>query len=63
MGGQRDEARAGRFTLVGDEPVPLGADAGPNLVEYLLQALASCYMVDIAMIAAQRGIELEGGRL
>ncbi len=63
MGGQRDEARAGRFTLVSDEPVPLGTDAGPNPVEYLLQALASCYTVGIAMIAAQRGIALEGVRL
>ncbi|AXI82791.1 OsmC family protein [Xylella taiwanensis] len=63
MGGQRDEARAGRFTLVSDEPVPLGTDAGPNSVEYLLQALASCYTVGIAMIAAQRGIALEGVRL
>lgn len=63
MGGQRDEARAGRFTLVSDEPVPLGTDSGANPVEYLLQALASCYMVGIAMIAAQRGIELESVRL
>lgn len=63
MGGQRDDSRKGRFTLVSDEPVPLGTDAGPNPVEYLLQALASCYTVGIAMIAAQRGIKLESVRL
>lgn len=63
MGGQHDKARAGRFTLVSDEPVPLGTDAGPNPVEYLLQALASCYTVGIAMLAAQRGIQLESVRL
>ncbi len=63
MGGARDHDRAGRFTMVSDEPVPLGTDAGPNPVEYLLQALASCYTVGISMIAAQRGIELERVRL
>lgn len=63
MGGQRDETRAGRFRLVSDEPVPLGTDTGASPVEYVLQALASCYTVTIAMTAAQRGIELESVRL
>ncbi|APV43303.1 OsmC-like protein [Pseudomonas frederiksbergensis] len=63
MGGQRDEARAGRFTLVSDEPVPLGTDTGASLLEYELQALASCYTVTIAMAAARRGIELESVQL
>lgn len=63
MGGQRDEDRAGRFTLISDEPVPLGGDAGPNPVEYVLQALAGCYTASISMIAARRGIELDSVRL
>lgn len=33
MGGQRDEARAGRFRLVSDEPIPLGTDTGASPVE------------------------------
>nr|WP_246746682.1 OsmC family protein [Agrobacterium burrii] len=49
--------------MVSDEPVPRGSDEGPNPVEYLLQALGTCYTVGIATIAAQRGIELESFRL
>ncbi|ENE2732129.1 OsmC family protein [Stenotrophomonas maltophilia] len=63
VGDAQDHQRAGRFTMVSDEPVPLGGDAGPNPVEYLLQALAACYTAGIAMVAAQRGIKLKHVRL
>ena len=42
-GAQDDHEHAEEFTLEADEPpVLLGKDKGPNPVEYLLTALASC---------------------
>jgi uncharacterized OsmC-like protein len=66
--GREDESRTKPFVLVGDEPpVLLGQDAGPNAVESVLQALASCLTVGFAYNAAAQGIavkrlefELEG---
>ncbi len=47
-------------TLVGDEPdVLLGGDTGPNAVETVLAALASCLAVGYAYNAAAQGIEIE----
>ncbi|CAN5515156.1 OsmC family protein [soil metagenome] len=47
-------------TLVGDEPaVLLGTDSGPNAVETVLAALASCLAVGYAYNAAARGIDIE----
>lgn len=47
-------------TLVGDEPqVLIGDDSGPNAVETVLAALASCLAVGYAYNAAARGIEIE----
>lgn len=47
-------------TLVGDEPeVLLGDDTGPNAVETVLAALASCLAVGYAYNAAAQGIEIE----
>jgi uncharacterized OsmC-like protein len=46
-------------TLVGDEPaVLLGDDSGPNAVEMVLAALASCLAVGYAYNAAAQGIEI-----
>jgi uncharacterized OsmC-like protein len=46
-------------TLVGDEPaVLLGDDTGPNAVETILAALASCLAVGYAYNAAAKGIEI-----
>jgi uncharacterized OsmC-like protein len=46
--------------LVGDEPaVLLGADSGPNAVETVLAALASCLAVGFAYNAAARGIDID----
>lgn len=47
-------------TLHGDEPaVLLGSDTGPNAVETVLAALASCLAVGFAYNAAAQGIEIE----
>ncbi len=47
-------------TLVGDEPdLLLGGDTGPNAVETVLAALASCLAVGYAYNAAAQGIEIE----
>lgn len=59
MAGTADPDRAGRFTMVSDEPAPLGRDQGPSPVEYILQGLAACYTVTLAARAAQQNIPLE----
>ncbi|MCL5066076.1 MAG: OsmC family protein [Firmicutes bacterium] len=58
--GQEDQSRTEKFTIVSDEPaVLLGTNAGPNAVELVLAALASCLSVGIAYNAAARGIQLQ----
>lgn len=58
--GQADETRSGKFSLVSDEPVSLlGTDTGVSPAEYALKALAGCYAVTLASMAASRGIELD----
>jgi len=58
--GQENVAHAQRFELVGDEPdVLLGKDAGPNAVESVLHALASCIAVGYVYNAAAQGIDIQ----
>jgi len=58
--GQEDTSRARPFVLEGDEPpVLLGTNAGPNAVEAVLHALASCLAVGFVYNAAARGIKVE----
>jgi uncharacterized OsmC-like protein len=58
--GQEDTSRTGPFVLQGDEPpVLLGNNAGPNAVEAVLHALASCLAVGFVYNAAAQGIEVE----
>ncbi len=58
--GQEDTSRDKPFTLEGDEPpVLLGANAGPNAVEAVLHALASCISVGFVYNAAAQGIKIE----
>jgi uncharacterized OsmC-like protein len=58
--GQEDASRAKPFILEGDEPpVLLGGNAGPNAVEAVLHALASCLAVGFAYNAAARGIKVD----
>ncbi len=58
--GQEDTSRARPFVLEGDEPpVLLGSNEGPNAVEAVLHALASCLAVGFVYNAAARGINVE----
>jgi len=58
--GAEDSSRAAPFTLEGDEPpVLLGQNAGPNAVEAILHAIASCLAVGFAYNAAAQGITIE----
>lgn len=58
--GQEDTSRATPFTLEGDEPpVLLGTNKGPNAVEVVLHALASCLAVGFIYNAAAQGIRVE----
>lgn len=58
--GQADASRAKPFVLEGDEPpVLLGGNAGPNAVEAVLHALASCLSVGFIYNAAAQGIRVE----
>jgi uncharacterized OsmC-like protein len=59
--GQPDNSRDGRFSLVSDEPTALlGTDTGANPAEYVLHALAGCYTVTLASMAAEKGVDLSG---
>jgi uncharacterized OsmC-like protein len=58
--GKEDASRKVPFVLEGDEPpVLLGNDAGPNAVEVVLHALASCLVVGFVYNAAARGIGID----
>ena len=58
--GSEDTSRARPFVLEGDEPpVLLGSNQGPNAVEAVLHALASCLAVGFVYNAAVQGIAVE----
>ena len=58
--GQEDTSRSKPFVLEGDEPpVLLGNNAGPNAVETVLHALASCLSVGFVYNAAAQGIQID----
>lgn len=58
--GQEDTSRTDAFVLEGDEPpVLLGSNKGPNAVETVLHALASCLAVGFVYNAAARGITVD----
>jgi uncharacterized OsmC-like protein len=58
--GSQDTSRSGPFLLEGDEPpVLLGGNAGPNAVEAVLHALASCLAVGFVYNAAAQGIQID----
>lgn len=57
---QEDASRTKPFVLEGDEPpVLLGGNAGPNAVEAVLHALASCLSVGFIYNAAAQGIKVD----
>lgn len=46
--------------LTTDEPAPLGGtDKGPNPVEYLIGAAASCFAITFEVMATQKGMTLK----
>lgn len=58
--GAEDASRADPFVLESDEPpVLLGGNRGPNAVEAVLHALASCLAVGFIYNAAAQGINVE----
>ncbi|MBI4789680.1 MAG: OsmC family protein [Chloroflexi bacterium] len=58
--GTEDASRMRPFVLEGDEPpVLLGNNAGPNAVEAVLHALASCLAVGFIYNAAAQGIKID----
>ncbi len=64
QGGERDDSRVAKFVMSSDEPTALlGTDSAVSPGEYVLQALAGCYTVTLAALAAAQGIELKGFRL
>ena len=60
-GGLRSEVQTRQFLLTVDEPPALGGgDTGPNPVELILAALASCQEITYRLHADALGIPLEG---
>jgi uncharacterized OsmC-like protein len=58
--GAEDESRKEPFIIETDEPqILLGTNKGPNAVEMVLTALASCLSVGLIYNAAARGIEIK----
>ncbi|MFP4460985.1 MAG: OsmC family protein [Thermotogota bacterium] len=52
--------KAGKFTLIVDEPAQLGGtDEGANPVEFVLAALAGCLNVVGNMVAKEMGFEIK----
>jgi uncharacterized OsmC-like protein len=59
--GSEDNSRSKPFILEGDEPpVLLGGNYGPNAVELVLSALASCLAVGFVYNASAQGIKIDG---
>jgi uncharacterized OsmC-like protein len=57
--GGEDTTRGEAFDLDAGEPaILLGADTGPNPVEYLLHSLAACLTTSIVYVAAARKVAL-----
>jgi uncharacterized OsmC-like protein len=57
--GQEDSSRNAPFELDAGEPaVLLGANTGPNPVEYVLHALAACLTISIVYVAAARNVQV-----
>jgi len=52
--------RAGRHTLIADEPVAVGgADLGPGPYDYLLTALGACTSMTMRLYATRKGIKVD----
>lgn len=63
-GRYQQTVRAGRHTLIADEPVAVGgADTGPAPYDYLLAALGACTSMTLRMYAEMKKLPLTGIRV
>src|SRR3990170_4257103 len=53
------EITTGRHTLLADEPLGVGDDAGPDPYALLLSALGACKVMTVMMYACRKGWQLE----
>jgi putative redox protein len=61
QGRYQQTVRAGRHTLIADEPASMGgADAGPAPFDYLLAALGACTSMTLRMYAEIKKLPLTG---
>ena len=58
--GFRTECKAGRHTLIIDQPTPAGADAGPTPLEFQLLALGGCVAAIGRIVANQKKLAIRG---
>lgn len=47
--------------IVGDEPAPLGQDAGPNPVRLLGAAIGNCLAASLTFCMSKKGVKMEHG--
>jgi uncharacterized OsmC-like protein len=60
----RIDLKAGKFSMIIDEPKPMGGtDEGPSPIQVLLMALAGCLNVTGHEIARQKGLTLNGMKI
>lgn len=53
------EISTGKHTLLADEPLGVGDDAGPDPYALLLSALGACKVMTVIMYARRKGWQLE----
>lgn len=53
------QIKAGNHTLIADEPLGVGDDAGPDPYALLLSSLGSCKVMTVLMYARKKGWPLE----
>lgn len=53
------EINTGTHTLISDEPIGIGDDAGPSPFELLLGSLGSCIVITVEMYARRKNWPLE----